>query len=353
MNRISIILLSVIILFTASCEKGRPLNMEADILSLDFREDIIIQPIIPSGELIELNVNSDVDLSSLTPVFSISEGAVITPASDIPQDFQQPVTYTVTSEDGNWQQIYTISVSNTNIWRFDFEQWDTFYRSYMHPSGWASGNPGIFTMNALLSQADKLAYPTYCSEDTPFGKYCVEMQTRKGGQSSLIPALIAGSLFTGVFKTEYAMIDPLKCPQFGIKYNYTGTTKPYKLTGWLKYTSGPKYYDADGNPVGTERDRCSFFAVLFSGEDRITSKEIQSGERVIAKAEMTPEMLAASQIENNGFIYLEIPFIYTESIPSGTYLQLAIIASSSKDGDYYRGAPESKLSIDNVEIIFE
>ncbi len=59
---------------------------------------------------ITFNIPSDVDITSLNPMISVSNNATISPASGAFQDFSNPVTYTVTAEDGT-TQIYTVIVN--------------------------------------------------------------------------------------------------------------------------------------------------------------------------------------------------------------------------------------------------
>lgn len=59
---------------------------------------------------ITFTVPSDVDITSLAPIISIPDGATISPASGAFQDFTNPVTYTVTAQDGS-TQAYTIIVN--------------------------------------------------------------------------------------------------------------------------------------------------------------------------------------------------------------------------------------------------
>jgi hypothetical protein len=59
---------------------------------------------------ITFTVPSDVDITSLNPIISVSPNAAITPGSGNFQDFTNPVTYTVTAEDGS-TQIYTVIVN--------------------------------------------------------------------------------------------------------------------------------------------------------------------------------------------------------------------------------------------------
>ena len=75
--------------------------------------------IYDSNNTIDLYVPKDTDLTKLTPTISISNNATIDPASDVVQDFSnplKPVVYTVTAEDGSTQKyIVNVSVDNTNI----------------------------------------------------------------------------------------------------------------------------------------------------------------------------------------------------------------------------------------------
>ena len=52
---------------------------------------------------------SGTDVTNLVPVISVSDKATVNPASGMPQDFTQPVPYTVTAEDGS-QAVYSAIV---------------------------------------------------------------------------------------------------------------------------------------------------------------------------------------------------------------------------------------------------
>lgn len=58
---------------------------------------------------VQLNLSKSADLSALSPTISISDKATVSPASDAVQDFTNPVTYTLTAEDGS-TAAYTVSV---------------------------------------------------------------------------------------------------------------------------------------------------------------------------------------------------------------------------------------------------
>jgi hypothetical protein len=60
---------------------------------------------------VNLTVPSSTDVTNLTPTITVSDGATISPNSGVAQDFTNPVTYTVTAQDGSIQD-YTVTVTN-------------------------------------------------------------------------------------------------------------------------------------------------------------------------------------------------------------------------------------------------
>ncbi len=58
---------------------------------------------------VTLSVPYETDIKNLTPSIMVSSGAIISPSADIPQDFTNPVEYTVTAEDGS-VQLYVARV---------------------------------------------------------------------------------------------------------------------------------------------------------------------------------------------------------------------------------------------------
>ena len=61
------------------------------------------------------------DLTSLAPAIVISENAVVSPASGASQDFTNPVTYTVTAEDGSVAN-YVVTVISSSIVPFTYNE---------------------------------------------------------------------------------------------------------------------------------------------------------------------------------------------------------------------------------------
>ena len=105
MKKVSISLIIMTILMAlSSCQKK---SSEKEILSFKFVspnieasiDDKNIVAIMPFGT----------DVTNLVPVISVSDKATVNPASGMPQDFTQPVSYTVTAEDGS-QAVYSAIV---------------------------------------------------------------------------------------------------------------------------------------------------------------------------------------------------------------------------------------------------
>ena len=104
----------------------------ATINAFDFEEDVLVEVEISSlvnneGTILAV-VELGTDLTALTPLISISEGATIDPPSGVLTDFSEPVVYTVTSEDGETVNTYTVTVierdpyTDAFILSFDFEE---------------------------------------------------------------------------------------------------------------------------------------------------------------------------------------------------------------------------------------
>lgn len=89
------------------------LASDAKLFSFSFTDPIaIIETTVDSvAQTIAYTVERGTDISNLTPQITISEGATINPGLGEPQDFTNPVKYTITSEDGATTATWTVSVS--------------------------------------------------------------------------------------------------------------------------------------------------------------------------------------------------------------------------------------------------
>ena len=91
-------------------EAVKEASHEAEILSFTIPNQI-------SSTINSLDATVDVvmpygtDLTNLVPTITVSAGATISPASDVAQNFTNPVVYTVTAEDGVTTKAWTVNVS--------------------------------------------------------------------------------------------------------------------------------------------------------------------------------------------------------------------------------------------------
>lgn len=350
----NVFFLTASFLLFASCEKGEPLNKEADITSIALYggSDYSKLLVFADGDLKE-NLNLFVpdvdDVSDLKVVINVSEGATLTPPSNKSYDFTNGMVFTVLSEDKEWQRKYNITIDSTSNLSFDFEDWNVVTSggsSFMEPEGWTSANKGVQILITTLG----IEYPTYRTEDAYSGNYALEMTSRFGKLGGgMIPPLISGSAFLGNFNTNYLMSDNLMCAEFGVPFNYNGVNKPKKLRAALKYTPGPSFTDEKGLPVEGKTDSFSFYAVIFCGDEPLTARNMNQSDRIIAKA-----IIDGTQSINE-YTVVEADFDYDSYLgyfPDDKPIQISIVAGSSAEGDYYRGAVGSTLTVDDVEILF-
>ena len=344
-------ILSLFLLYicTISCISDEPLNPEADI------EKFIVSPeLLTSNTIIDqanrkilLYLTPEAYQNGITPELNLSKGASVSPASGTVIKFDKTVYYTVQSASGANKKTYEVEVVEIGSWTFNFETWSshpTYKYEFPLDDGiqlWSSGNPGV-QLAGVASQSD--AYPTRSTSNGFNGTKAAELTTIPGTFLSefLGIKLFPGSFFLGDFNPEQALANPLAATEFGQPY----FELPDKFTGYYTYVPGNTFQDQDGNPVAGETDRFSLYAVLYNGPERLNGSNINTSDKIIARAEVPNNLPPTST-----FTSFEIPFIYIEGRTPGKNLMVAIVASSSYQGDKYRGAIGSRLVVDSLRII--
>lgn len=344
-------------------------SKEAKITSFAVESELLTeQPVIDEANTaITFKVSDAVeedDLKALKPIFTISDKATVTPASGVAQDFSNgnTVTYTVIAEDGT-TQIYNVFIAGRQSeLRFSFEEWETvagslFTHTYYTPKPTdllATSAPGA----AYLKLMGITGLPVFQTDDKKEGESAIRLVTMdtSAKASSLIPAITAGSVFTGKFILNTG--DRIASSKFGIAYD----KQPVYFRGWYKYAPGAKYIDGSTAKKPEEVvempdkvDECAIQAVLYEAVDgegaevTLTGHDINSSEYRVAVAKLADGTAKAE------YTYFDIPFTYLSGKAydvSKTY-KLAIVCSSSKDGDTFMGAGGSTLILDELEIIGE
>lgn len=354
-------------------------SSEAKILTFEIDNEYIKEnPVINAEEkTITFMISDEMpaeQLAALAPTFTISAGATVDKASGTAQNFSQTVTYTVTSEDGIVKTEYKVSVAGKER-DFGFDQWEVVKSGttgskdqYETPSGrYGTSNPGVMTINEMIGgNLPELIKYAVSPVEGRNGKAAqlttLHTYVEIGGTDfnkllgGLIPYVTAGSLFTGSFETD--MSNTLNSTKFGIPF----IGEPATFSGYYKYTPGATYYDDRNKVVAGKEDKCSIYAVLY--EESLDSKgknipltgdyenaEIYIGtsSRIIMKA------VLADGTSKADWTSFSIPFelVKGKEYKADKKYYLAVVCSSSFEGDYFKGAPGSTLIIDDFSVLLK
>ena len=368
------------LLLVAACGKDEaPKNAECDILqmtlhladptALFFDAADTLQVVSSTTTQISVGVRPAADLSALAPVFTLSEGATISPANGSEHDFSQPVTYTVTSEDGEQHRTYTVSFIpqaqtltgdtlklDFEHYRLDPDQDEAFYVWYeVDAAGnelpwWASGNLGYRLTLAGQTPDD---YPTSV-EPQGYDGAAVRLVTRSTGAlgAFMHKYIAAGNLYIGTFDVSQTTTNPLGATKFGTPFSH----KPAKLEGYYQYTPGEVFTDGQNEVVEGRVDVGTIYAVFFrnkEGDERveITGADIMTNPNIVSVARM--ETTGAT----NGWTRFEALFeprdgmeVDPELLRNNGY-SLTVVLSSSTGGDLFEGAVGSTLLADKLMVV--
>jgi hypothetical protein len=213
---------------------------------------------------------------------------------------------------------------------------------------WASGNAG-YAMTGVAKTADD--YPTFQITDGKTGK-CLSLVTRSTGFFGQIAGMpiAAGNLFIGSFDVSNAMSNPLKATKFGLPFRHV----PTYLAGYYKYKAGDQFTEG-GKPVNGKRDICDIYAIMYETSESVPTLDGTN-------AFTSPNLISTARIDNaketNEWTYFKLPFttlpgkfIDKEKLMDGKY-NIAIVFTSSLEGDHFNGAIGSTLLIDEAELIY-
>lgn len=361
----------------SSCFGSEPDGCEADIetatLHVDnpgeffFQLTDSMQSIFSTDSVITFAVRNDADVSSLSPEFTLSPGATVSPASGSTHDFTQgPVIYTVTSQDGHWQRNYRVNVvptqtTVTDTFYYDFEHYEiepVLKRYYIWhnvlPDGtqrddWATANDGY---RISMGSAAAMDYPTtplvqamdgagvcLTTRDTgPFGK----MANKR---------LAAGNMYLGTFDIKIAMSDHLHATRFGIPF----TDKPESFTGYYTFEPGATVQDFYGNPMAGCTDSASIYAVFYRNHDAAGNEVVLYGDDVLSSKQIVAVANLGYVAPTSQWTPWDVKFVYREEIDeqllASRGYSLTIVFSSSASGGDFIGAIGSRLCVDKVRLI--
>ena len=378
-----------------SCFKDEALNNECDIekawIQVDNPDEVFFQPSnaeLPDIEstktdLIFPDLRPNSDVTALPVYFKITDGATITPENGSVQNFADgPVTYVVTSEDGQYNRTYRVFIKATDAGttpdpgnpdkpeeqfgyvHYDFENYfldpasSKFYvwSDYENGSNWATGNPG-FKIAKGSAKPDQ--YPS-----TPLAEgydgAAVKLVTSDTGSFGVMVnmRIAAGNLFTGVFDSKSATKAPLKATHFGEgSYNQINY-RPVTLAGYYQYTPGEVFKDKAGKEVAGRIDQGDIYAVVFRNVDSDGKSFYLTGDNVLT----SPQIVALARVPNivkteGGWQNFSVDFNYSgeldPAILANYGYSMAVVFTSSIEGAAFQGAVGSTLLIDKVSIAYK
>ena len=203
---------------------------------------------------------------------------------------------------------------------------------------WDSGNHGSITMGVNVTEYD----------DTTFhsGRYSVRLKSQFVGISASIGKFAAGNLFSGKFAGMSGMDGNL---DFGRKF----TARPAKLKGYFRYNAGivdkANISKVPDMPNGST-DIGQIFIALGDWDAPVAISTAgpklfdKNDSHIIAYGELL-------QTTNTPWTEFTITLDYRslERIPK----YIIVVASASKNGDYFVGSTKSTMWLDDLELIYE
>lgn len=349
-----------------------------DLLGMTFDSDVVVvQPEI-SDKTVTFYVmpGTTAEQLKLVPVFEVSEGAKVMYNNEeyvagTAIDFSSTVTLKVQSEKGV-AKSYTVSsaemkeysfASNLDTWEMKNADGEEYTHYYEPVDGWATSNEGLKWV--------KMMYPNLYSKEAPYlvtevedahSGHAARLETVDtkgqagfGGFIPAVPKVTSGSLFNGIFSVNIS--NTLKSTQFG----QPCTKEPKSFSGFYKYTPGKTYYEAKypGDPSKANEvnevdktDAPAINAVLYEvtnfSTDYLDGTNLLTSDKIVAIASVAD---AGTQAQYTSF---NVAFEWKngKSWDASKKYKLAIVCSSSKDGDKFSGAPGSVLFVDELSISF-
>lgn len=215
---------------------------------------------------------------------------------------------------------------------------------------WDSGNEGATTGLAAGFGSNMT---TRSEEYVHSGKYSVCLKTNE-----VFGVIAAGNLFVGDF------IGTEQTTKGILGWGRAWNTRPLALHGYVKYS--PSAVENDRLPEGKDEGIIYVAVGDWPGADynkqwpvviRTANPDTDlfypekgyTGEGIIAYGEMV--LKGEVQGSDNGLLEFFIPLDYrsTERIPTS----IILVASASRYGDYYIGAKNSVMWLDDLELIYE
>ena len=238
-----------------------------------------------------------------------------------------------------------------------FEDWATLDDNILHPylspddAFWDTGNKGANVAGAIISQGSPDIRPGSS------GSTSAELTSLKASVFG-IGKFAAGNIFIGTYaKTEGT--------NGRVNFGHPFTARPIALHGWVKYTQGT--IDEIGKqPQGMtlqkgDKDQGSIYIAVgtwtpgeYGGTD-ISPVQIYTADVSTFFNSNAPDVIGYGEWMINESITewreFTIPLNYrrTDVVPT----HLIIVCSASRWGDYFTGSTQSRMWLDDFELLWD
>ncbi len=373
-----------------SCFRDEPLNAECDIEAVYFHLDEPLGTFYQLGDTLQTVLSDDndivfsvrrdpaADMSAMEPHLVLTPGASVKSSAKSLDEATGIVrwNYVIGSQDGQWSRAYKVSLVPTartvkdtvtyNFEKFELESRERKYYVWHDElsdgtwgNNWATGNAG-YRMSMGNAPADQ--YPSVPLAEGYHG-YGVRLTTLSTGGFGVMAGmrLAAGNFFLGRFDVANALTDAMKATCMGIPFD----RKPVKLQGYYKYTPGEVYQDKNGKAMVGKTDAADIYAVFYRNEETVTTADGKTETRAVMlhgeDTKTNRNIVAIAQVAyvkpTTEWTFFDVTFDYTSDIDPEDLMSrgynLAIVFSSSVDGNHFQGAIGSQLCIDKVSVVCE
>lgn len=307
---------------------------------------------------------------SLVPEFEVSSGATLYYNNEpyvkgTAIDFSVEQKFKVTAESGQTSVTYTVNVAElmqdfafkTNF-DGEWEQKTSMGISFEEPgAGWATSNEGVAYIKGMFPNLydPEKTNAVIVSDDSKTGKAArLESLDTTGffAWITSVPKVTSGSVFSGTF-----VVDPMNTLK-STKFGYPCMKQPVAFKGSYKFTAGKIYYTCPDPSKAhifevdaTKTDLPAMNAVLYEVDtyafDILDGTNLFTSDKIVAIASVDGK----EQAEYKDFS-VDFKFKDGKSFDPAKKYKLAVVCSSSKDGDKFSGAPGSVLYVDNLEVTF-
>ena len=284
----------------------------------------------------------------IKPIIALSENADFTDyyVGDIVEfsSFQDTKTFTVQAQNGTTKQWKIRLVNKPQLPNADFELWkmDGTYPT-IDPTpgvglGWATAN------NSFVKGTLPIINP-------PHGN-AAEMTTDIVNNVLIKNLITAGTMYVGRFVLSMNMDNPRSMTKFGIPFE----AYPTAIEVDAKYKPGPKLqrsvkvsglkYTLE-DVAGTDKGQIWIELVSWSGSGNIEySGQENANVKVLARGEY-------NFTEESSWNRIRIDLEKTANYGQHPVTHIVIVMASSAEGHLFLAAQGSKLTVDNIELIYE